>query len=560
MPTDPPPGRMPPLARAARARVQMETSAGRPVPWDDAAERFDGAAPRTFSRRDVLKLGGAAAAGFGLATVPAAGAASAIGSPEVVVVGAGLGGLTAAYRLAQAGVRVRLYEARDRVGGRCWTARGFADGQHAEHGGEFIDTRHVHLRQLVHELELELEDLWAGWEGGTSPNYFDGAFLRRPDLREALEPITTAVVREARRIGVIEQGRPPNDRAISHGTATHAAIELDQLSMADWLEEKFPGAVDTQIGGWLNAVMQSWYGLGLQQLSALSLIDFFVIPYPGGDERYHVLGGNDLVARRLEHRLGQIVRLERPLEAVVRRSNGSLELSFGGRHLPVRADLLVLALPFTVLREVDLSRARLRDGTMRAIAHLGMGTNAKVLLQYTSRFHEMTTVDDAPFSSVLLRDHPTLGTWESSTNQHGDSGLLTVYSGGRTGAVLWASAVPHGPGEQPLVDDTVGQIDEVVPGSGDRFNGTAWVDWWAGDPWVRGSYAAFLPGQVTRLWHNVGPADGSVHFAGEHTSTYSQGFLNGGVESGNRAAIEILRRLGLPVPRRIARLPYSTFT
>jgi monoamine oxidase len=51
-----------------------------------------------------------------------------------------------------------------------------------------------------------------------------------------------------------------------------------------------------------------------------------------------------------------------------------------------------------------------------------------------------------------------------------------------------------------------------------------------------------------------------VHFAGEHTSTYSQGFLNGGVESGNRAAIEILRRLGLPVPRRIARLPYSTFT
>lgn len=553
------PGRMPPLARAARAHLHMEAAAGSPLSREEATERSH-AASRIVTRRDVLKLGGAAAAGVGLATAPLAGRALAAGSPEVVVVGAGLGGLTAAYRLAQAGVRVRLYEAQDRVGGRCWTARGFADGQHAEHGGEFIDTRHVHLRQLVRELGLELEDLWAGWEGGTSPNFFDDEILRRPDLEEALDPITTAVTRAARRIGVIQQGRPPSDRAYSHGTATHAAIALDQLSMADWLEAEFPGALDSQVGGWLNAVMQSWYGLGLQRLSALSLIDFFVIPYPGGDERYHVLGGNDLVVRRLRHRLGPIVRLDRPLEAIVRRSNGSLDLTFGGRHLPVRADLVVLALPFTALREVDLSRARLRDGTVRGINHLGMGTNAKVLLQYTSRFHEMTTVNDAPFSSVLLRDHPTLGTWESSTNQDGDSGLLTVYSGGRTGATLWASAVPHGPGTEPLVGDTVDQIDEVVPGSADRFNGHAWVDWWTGDPWVRGSYAAFLPGQVTRFWHNVGPADGSVHFAGEHTSNYSQGFLNGGVESGNRAAIEIMRRLGLPVPRRIGSLPYSTFS
>ena len=559
MRTDRPPGRMPPLARAMRERVRQEMTAGAPVSWDEAAER-SAASSRTLSRRDVLKLGGAAAAGLGLATLPMPGRARAAGSPKVVVVGAGLAGLTAAYRLSQAGLPVTLYEARDRVGGRCWTARGFEDRQHAEHGGEFVDTRHVHMWQIVHELGLELEDLWAGWEGGVSPNYFGGAVLERPALKEALDPIVAAIVREARRIGVIRHGRPPSDRAMSHGTATHAAIELDQLSMADWLEAEFPGAIDEPIGGWLNASMESWYGLSLQHLSATSWIDFFVIPYPGGDERYHVLGGNDHVPTRLAHRLGDIVHLERPLEAIVRRSNGSHELTFGGRHQPVHADLLVLALPFTVLREVDLSRAGLRDGTMRAITQLGMGTNGKVLLQYTSHFHEMTTVNGHPFSSVLLRDDPTLGTWESSTNQHGHSGLLTVYAGGETGATLWASAVPHGWGEAPLVADTVAQIDEVVPGSADRYNGNAWVDWWTGDPWVHGSYAAYLPGQVTRFWHNLGPADGTVHFAGEHTSTYSQGFLNGGVESGNRAAIEILRRLGLPVPRRIARLPYSTFT
>ena len=551
-----PPGRLPPLARAIRS--QAETRWRTPSP--EAPERV-GPHDRTLSRRDVLKLGGAAAVGAGLATTPGAAVArdAKEGAPTVAVVGAGLAGLTAAYRLANAGLRVRVYEARDRVGGRCWTARHFADGQHAEHGGEFIDTRHVHLQQIVRELGLELEDLWAGWYGGSSPNFFDDAILRRPVLSAALDEVAARARREARRIGVIRPGHAPSDRAMSHGTATPAAVALDRLTMADWLEAEFPG-IDTQVGGWLNAVMQSWYGLGMEELSALLWIDFFVIPYPGGDERYHVLGGNDLVPRRLANRLGDAVRLERPLEALVRRANGSYDLRFGGRPDPVRADLVVLALPFTVLRDVDLSRSGFRDGTLAAIRRLGMGANAKVLLQYTSRFQDMTTVTDAPWSGSMLRDDPAFGTWESSTNQRGDSGLLTVYAGGETGTTLWASPAPHGAVGQPLLDDTLGQIDEVIPGSQSRFNGNAWVDWWHDDPWVRGSYAAFLPGQMTKFWHNVGPHDGHVHFAGEHTSTYSQGFLNGGVESGNRAAIEILRRLDLPVPRRIARLPYSTFT
>jgi len=62
---------------------------------------------------------------------------------------------------------------------------------------------------------------------------------------------------------------------------------------------------------------------------------------------------------------------------------------------------------------------------------------------------------------------------------------------------------------------------------------------------------------VTKYWGYAGIPEGRVHFAGEHTSTYSQGFLNGGVESGQRAAIEVLQALGLPVPSGIASLPYS---
>ena len=99
--------------------------------------------------------------------------------PRVAVVGAGLAGLTCAYRLHQHGFPATVFEARrDRVGGRCWTARGFADGQVAEHGGEFIDSDHVRMRKLVRELGLRLEDreAYAKRSAGRYPRlYFDGA-------------------------------------------------------------------------------------------------------------------------------------------------------------------------------------------------------------------------------------------------------------------------------------------------------------------------------------------------------------------------------------------------
>ena len=66
---------------------------------------------------------------------------------------------------------------------------------------------------------------------------------------------------------------------------------------------------------------------------------------------------------------------------------------------------------------------------------------------------------------------------------------------------------------------------------------------------MRGSYAGFGPGQYTDFWGFLGLREGPVHFAGEHTSTFSQGYLNGGVESGERAAREVMNALGVPIRR-----------
>jgi NADPH-dependent 2,4-dienoyl-CoA reductase/sulfur reductase-like enzyme len=151
-------GRRIPLMRAMRdvAKVDASLPRDRVVSVDEAI-----AIHERLTRRDLLLGAPTLGAATALAGSPAAALARpprpSEHDPRIVIVGAGLAGLSCAYELHTRGVRADVFEARDRIGGRCWTARGFAYGQTAEHGGEFIDTRHIHVRWLAAKLGLRLE-------------------------------------------------------------------------------------------------------------------------------------------------------------------------------------------------------------------------------------------------------------------------------------------------------------------------------------------------------------------------------------------------------------------
>src|SRR5215212_868913 len=127
-----------------------------------------------ISRRDFLKLGLAGASTLALSST--AKAVNAATAPRIVVVGAGLAGLTVAYRLKQNGFLTDVYEASDRVGGRCWSDTSyFNEGQFYEHGGELIDQGHTQIRQLAQQLGLSIDNLLQAEKNGTEPfYYFDG--------------------------------------------------------------------------------------------------------------------------------------------------------------------------------------------------------------------------------------------------------------------------------------------------------------------------------------------------------------------------------------------------
>ncbi len=429
---------------------------------------------------------------------------------------------------------VEVYEARaDRVGGRCWTARGFAEDQVAEHGGEFIDSDHARIRALAAELGLRLEDRFA-WErrrsGVRSLIYLDGSLRRRRQVLGGFGALKRRLRADAVRTGYL-----------GGSYASAAARRFDALSARQWLERNVPGGSRSLLGQVVSEYLTEEFGLDPGRLSATNL--FYMLEKPGSDpvssdgsdERFHVHGGNDQIPRKLAARLPEAtLHLDAPLEALRRRADGCYAMRFGNHPGEVIAERVVLATPFTTLRRVDLDRAGLSRLKRRAIAELGMGTNSKLLMQFRHRPARFRR-----WNGDLISDHPLFDTWDTSLTQRGATGLLTVYTGGAAGS-HYRAARAHGPAPARVVRETLAALERAVPGISADFNGRAWLDEWSADPWSRGSYAAFEPGQVTGFLDAIARAEGGLHFAGEHTSVAYQGFLEGAVVSGERCAREVL--------------------
>ena len=322
-----------------------------------------------ISRRELLRRG--AFGGLALAAGPALAGCSkdpappgAAGGPRIVIVGAGLAGLGCALRLHDRGVAASVYEARpDRVGGRCWTAREWAGGQTAEHGGEFIDSRHRRMRALASRFGLELTDLYAAANPGAGRLWLNGRLREPSELRGARREFIRRLSADAKRVG-----------PYSAGNHSEAAVEFDRLSVADWLDANVSGGSGSALGQYVWAEMASEFGLDAPDLSALNLFYQFVENTPDADERYHVRGGNDQITEAIAADLpAGTVTMDAPLEAVFVRGDGSFGLRFASLAAEVIADRVVLALPFTTLRRVDLDDAGLSTKRRRSSMSSGWG-------------------------------------------------------------------------------------------------------------------------------------------------------------------------------------------
>jgi monoamine oxidase len=163
---------------------------------------------------------------------------------------------------------------------------------------------------------------------------------------------------------------------------------------------------------------------------------------------------------------------------------------------------------------------------------MGMGTNSKLHVQFSSRPWRALGFNGETFS-----DRGYQNTWEVSRAQPGTSGILVNYTGGRIGA-SFGRGTPESRAKEFL-----GQVEPVLPGVTKAWNGKATIDFWTAYEWTLGSYSHWKVGQYTKFAGVEPEREGvsqTCHFAGEHTSIDFQGYLNGAVETGQRAADEIL--------------------
>jgi len=519
-----------PLAQHLRdaASVVAEASA-RKIPAEAVMhERRE----KRLSRRDFLKA--AAATAGALALRPRAAPANAATAPRIVIVGAGLAGLSCAYRLKQAGYAAQVYEAADRVGGRCWTLRGaFDDGQIVERGGELIDQGHTAIRQLAQELRLDLDNLLQAEKNGTDPfYYFDGQPYTYAQAVDDLNGVYQKLHRD-----VSEASYPT-----LYYLSTERGRQLDQMSIIDWINESVPGGIDSKLGQLLDVAYNIEYGAESSQQSSLNLL--YLLGYSGqgqlrifgpSNEKYHVRGGNDQIVMEMADTLPGQVNLGNELIAIKLNTNGSytLTLKSGKSTRDVTADKVVLALPFAILRRsVDYSRAGFQPLKQTAIAEQGMGTNSKLHLQFRDRYWESLNCNGETYADTGYQN-----TWEITRAQPGAPGILVDYTGGDIGA-SFGSGTPTTRAEQFLA-----QIEPVLPGLTAKWNGKATIDFWTGYKWTRGSYSYWKVGQYTRFAGVERETEGNCFFAGEHTSVDFQGYLNGAVDSGQQAASNLLTSL-----------------
>ncbi|GCD88137.1 amine oxidase [Nocardioides sp. LS1] len=420
-------------------------------------------------------------------------------SRKVIVVGAGLAGLTSASRLTEAGIDVTVLEARDRVGGRTCTVRdGFADDQHGDLGGELVTTDHRAFTALCAEFGVELSDeVW----------------LERPDLRAG----------ESALEGYLVEGHVIVEGALLAG-ARFAAVD-DEIKVA---LRDVPPAPHEVIAQWVRraglsgVARRAMAGIGRMPVQHDPMfIDTHYLTGAHMRTIRRVVGGSQRLADELAR--GLDVRLESQVRCV-RQAGGrvQVELESGQRLV---AHQVVVTVPAFVLPTIGFDPP-LPANVSGAIAAMQRAQGGKVIAQYAEGDAVRAALNHAVFT-----DGPLNTAWVS--NHYVTSGPAVV------------SGFVCGADRHVLEDDATAfaALDEVVSiavgGPVTRLTGQRKN--WSEDPLALGMGATTTHSTRTQVVAQLATPERRVHFAGDQTDVEMAGSMEGAVRSGLRVADEILR-------------------
>ncbi|HWJ05615.1 MAG TPA: FAD-dependent oxidoreductase [Steroidobacteraceae bacterium] len=476
------------------------------------------------TRREFLRQSVAATT---LAVVPQWRAWSATDVADVIVVGAGLSGLMAAFELERAGCRVVVLEARNRVGGKILTFSGTQGAPEA--GGNIIYGDYRRLLEIANTLGVVLEDQvprLARHVGYTL--VLDGQPISRKDWPNSPRNPFPPALREMMPWQYVpmltSQENPLRSTA---GWYAPDKARLD-VSMRDFLRAQ--GATDAIIDLAYDTIPT--YGMNAKDVSALLMA--YVSAYTSTQKNarpvmYQARGGNQRIPEAMAGRLRSEVRFGQAAKAI-RATDAGVEVhtTDGARYA---AKACVCALPFATLREVDLEPS-LTGAQARAVRTLPHQAIHQVALHVTRPFWETDGMEPSMWTDSHL------------------GRVSAIYHGADADEVSSLVVSAFGPaalhldrlGQEAVARHVVAEIERMRPAAKGTLTVTAQHSW-TKDRYAGGAWAYFHPGTVTKFLPAMNAPSGRVHFCGEQTALASRG-MEGALESGERAAQAVVAQLG----------------
>ncbi len=442
---------------------------------------------------------------------------------DVVVVGAGLAGLTAARELSRAGRDVVVVEARDRVGGRTWTVPlGGGDGRF-DFGGQWIGPNQARMQGLVAELGLTTEPMHEDGRkvlelrGRTST--FKGTIPRiAPWKLIALHLGLTRVDKLCRAVDPVAPWASPK------------AELWDSMTVADWMRRRVPNADARRL---VTAALRVIFGSEPGELSLLHFLQYAassgglmqLVESKGANQDSFIVGGAMPICERLAD--GLRVELSAPVRAVAQDEDGvTLETDRG----TFRARRAIVAVPIPLADRIRWTPAlpTLRDQLTQRV---GMGGTIKIFALYDEPFWR-----GRGFAGEGVSTDGPVGVCFDDVR--GGQPCLLSFVVGRA-ARGWAERDPAARREAVL-----GQLARWFGDEALRPTEYHEADW-AADEWSAGApIATFPPGTLSVFGAALRAPVGRVHWAGTETARQFTGFMEGAVESGERAAEEVLQEAG----------------